>query len=113
MTKIDSRDRANPRFLRVNEISLPPGKRGGQRDSPIELPCKVVVIWRPLILLVCSHAKNWVADSPHDLFFRVKPLCSVMKGFMVATVNHLSWDVVRPSALSDQRGTQVLTNRPT
>jgi len=80
MMRIDSRDRANPRSLRVNEISLPPGKRVGQRDTPVELRCKVVVVRRPLILLVCSHAKNWVADSPHELFFRMNPLCSVMKG---------------------------------
>jgi hypothetical protein len=89
---------------------LPPGKQDGQRDTPVELRCMEVVVRRPLIRLVCSHEKNWVADSAHELFFRMNPLCSVMKGFMVATMNPLSWDVVRPSALSDQRDTQVSTN---
>ena len=96
MTKSHSRDRANPRSLRVHEMSLPPGKRDGQRDTPVELRCMEVVVRRPLIRLVYSHAKNWVADSAHELFFRMNPLCSVMKGFMAATMNPLSWDVVRP-----------------
>jgi hypothetical protein len=96
MTKSHSRDRANPRSLRVHEMSLPPGKRDGQRDTPVELRCMEVVVRRPLIRLVCSHAKNWVADSAHELFFTMNPLCSVMKGFMVATMNPLSWDVCSP-----------------
>ena len=87
MTKSHSRDRANPRSLRVHEMSLPPGKREGQRDTPVELRCMVVVVRRPLIRLVCSHAKNWVADSAHGLFFRMNPLCSVMKGLMVTPMN--------------------------
>jgi len=73
MTKSDSRDRANPPSVPVNELSLPPGKCGGQRDAPVELPCKAVVVRLPLIRLVCSHTKNWAADSAHEHFLRMNP----------------------------------------
>jgi hypothetical protein len=37
----------------------------------------------------------------------MNPLHVVMKGFMVATMNPFSWDVVLRSALADQRRGQV------
>jgi hypothetical protein len=43
-------------------------------------------------------------------FLQDEPSLLRHEGFMVATVNPLSCDVVRPSALSDKRGTQVSTN---
>jgi hypothetical protein len=102
LAKDCGRDRVNPPSSQANEMSLPPGKRGWERYARVELPRIVLVVRRPLIRLVCSHAKNWAANSAHELSFMMNPLCSVMKGFMVATMNPLSWDVVRRSALSDQ-----------
>ena len=73
----------------------------------MELPGALKVIRRPLIRLVCSHAKNWGASSVRALCFMMNPLLVVMKGFMVATMNPFSWDVVLRSALADQRRGQV------
>ena len=101
MVKNGRRDRVTPRSSRANRMSLPPGKRGGEDHAPVELPRVVVEVRRPLIQLVCSHRKNWAPDSAYELSFKMNPLCSVMKGFMVTTMNPLTWDVARASALSD------------
>jgi hypothetical protein len=84
LAKDCGRDRVNPPSSQANEMSLPPGKRGWERYARVELPRIVLVVRRPLIRLVCSHAKNWAANSAHELSFMMNPLCSVMKGFMVA-----------------------------
>jgi hypothetical protein len=43
-------------------MSLPPGKRGRQREDFVGLAIALNLIRRPLIRLVCSHAKNWGAN---------------------------------------------------
>jgi hypothetical protein len=84
-------------------MSLPPGQRGRERESPVALPSALDVIRRPSIRLVCSHAKNWGGESVRALCYLVNPFGVVMNGFMVATMNPLRWDDARRSALSDQR----------
>jgi hypothetical protein len=45
-------------------------------------------------------------------FLIMNPHRVIMKGFMVATMNPLSWDVVRRFAVSDQRHSHVPADEP-
>ncbi len=89
------------------QVGLPPGKRWQVWGDPVKLPHMLVTARRLLIGLNCSHVKNWGANSSLALSFIKKPSALVMKGFMVATMNPFSWDVVLRSTLSDQRRGQV------
>jgi hypothetical protein len=93
--------------LQENQMGLPPGKRWQVWGDPVELPHMLVTARRQLNRLNCSHGKNWGANSSRALSFIKNPSAPVMKGFMVATMNPLNWDVVLRSTLSDQRRGQV------
>ena len=70
--------------------------------DPVELSHMLATARRQLNGLNCSHAKNWGAYPARVLSIMNNPSALVMKGFMVATMNPLSWDVVLRSTLSDQ-----------
>jgi hypothetical protein len=93
--------------LPETRVGLPPGKRWQVWGDPVELPHMLVTARRLLIGLNCSHVKNWGANSSLALSFIKNSSALVMKGFMVATMNPFSWDVVLRSTLSDQRRGQV------
>jgi hypothetical protein len=93
--------------LQENQVGLPPGKRWRVWGDPVKLPHMLVTARRQLNRLNCSHVKNWGANSSLALSFIKKPSALVMQGFMVATLNPFSWDVVLRSTLSDQRRGQV------
>jgi hypothetical protein len=105
--KTDTGDIEGSLALQENQMGLPPGKRRRVWGDPVELPHMLVTARRQLIGLNCSHVKNWGVNSSRALSFIKNPGAPVMKGFMVATMNPVSWDVFLRSALSDQWRGQV------
>ncbi len=61
-------------------MSLPPGKRGREGEASVDLSDALKVIRRPLIRLICSHVKNWGANSGHALCLARNILSGIMKG---------------------------------